>query len=638
MNNTHEHQVLTVNASIQPLVITPSPAEGESLPGFILKSAELNGYNSPLKMLHYAGMDDNEARSARPPLAKLAGLYGKSVAELENSGLDGADTNQKGRHLQLMGHAIPFMYTSSKHASICLECVQETGFIDGFPELKYAVACPKHRVRVINTCSACHKPLSWHRPGLMKCSCGAELTEAIPEKLNDPAVLALLGILYCKLMRKPLNQLEIEACGFPFSAIEPLTIQTLLSIIYRFGLFNHKQTGKSNGNDADMMAVKTTAEILSDWPHCFHDYLEKVHAPTANLKVSGLRGQFNSFYESFFKNIAQDNEMQFMRDAFIRFGEERWKQAAIHPKFVSNESAKIVGIYGLAKAMNVQPSTARNMINRGLIKVHSPDIGHSRDVFDVSDQHSFEFAQGKSLSVKKAAEILDIPVDVLRAYRARGYYQARYLAVPIVLYHERDVEVLQLDLMKDRKPLKEAILRQHLTMKQVMQMKTSAEIKAAFIAAVRDMTIVPVGKLSDKPSGLVFHAITTKNYLANLNNKLKGSISFEEAKSQLQIDRGALLALIKANILQCQNHSFGMRIVEESVKAFSYQFITCIEVARMKAMTQKSVIDLCNVLGVSIYQFAQAASINKNMMWVERRQLVLLGINLFQENDYAKAA
>jgi len=587
MKNTREHQVLTVDVSIQPLVITPSPEEGESLPGFILKSSELNGYRSPLKLLHYAGMDENEARSARPPLAKLAGLFGRSVSEFENSGLDSADTNQKGRHLQLMGHAIPFMYTSSKHASICLECVQETGFIDGFHELKYAVACPKHRVRVINTCVTCHKPLSWHRPGLTKCSCGAELTEAIPEKLNDPAVLALLGILYCKLMRKPLNQLEIEGCGFPYSAIEQLTIQTLLSIIYRFGLFNHKQTDtdKVDDIDADMMAMRTTAEILSNWPHRFHDYLEKVHAPTANLKVSGLRGQFNSFYESFFKNIAQDNEMQFMRDAFIRFGEERWKQAAIHPKFVSNESAKVVGIYGLAKAMNVQPSTARNMINRGLIKVHSPDIGHSRDIFDVSEQHSFEFAQGKSLSVKKAAEILDIPVDVLRAYRARGYYQARYLAVPIVLYHERDVEALLLDLMKGRKPLKETILRQHLTMKQVMQMKTNAEVKAAFIVAVRDTTIVPIGKVTDKPSGLVFDATTAKNYLLNISNELKGSISFEEAKSQLHIDRVALFALIKADILQCENHCFGMRIVEKSLKTFSDQFIACQEVARMKEMT-----------------------------------------------------
>ena len=71
MKVTSEHQA----QAIQPLVITPSPFRGESLPGFILRTAERNGYESPMKLLHYAGMDDNEARSARPSLEKLAPLY-----------------------------------------------------------------------------------------------------------------------------------------------------------------------------------------------------------------------------------------------------------------------------------------------------------------------------------------------------------------------------------------------------------------------------------------------------------------------------------------------------------------------------------------------------------------------------------
>lgn len=66
MKSTREHQAQV----IQPLVIAPSPFKGESLPGFILRTAELNGYDSPMKLLHYAGMDDNEARSARPSLEK----------------------------------------------------------------------------------------------------------------------------------------------------------------------------------------------------------------------------------------------------------------------------------------------------------------------------------------------------------------------------------------------------------------------------------------------------------------------------------------------------------------------------------------------------------------------------------------
>lgn len=146
--------------STQLLVMTPSPRWGEGLPGFILRTAEKNGYDSPLQMLNFAGMSDNEARSARPPLAKLAKLFGKSESDLRKAGLDSADILHTNRHLPLLGHSIHPMFTRSKHAGICTECIKEQGYIEVFQELKYAVACPTHAVKVVNTCPACHKLLN----------------------------------------------------------------------------------------------------------------------------------------------------------------------------------------------------------------------------------------------------------------------------------------------------------------------------------------------------------------------------------------------------------------------------------------------------------------------------------------------
>jgi hypothetical protein len=564
---------------------------------------------------------------------------GKSAAEFKAAGLDDAGSNQGGRHLQVKGHMIPCMYTRTKHAGVCLECVRDHGFIDAFHELKYALACPLHQVKVINTCHVCHKHLTWHRQGLTKCSCGADLSEMLPEPCTDKAMLALLDILHAKLLQQPLNHAQMTECGFLIEAIEQLSIQTLLSMIYRFGLFNNKQAGQQNGkvSDADWMALKTTANVLTDWPHRFHDYLEQAHASSANLKVSGLRGQFNSFYESFFKNIKQDQELQFMREAFISFGQERWRQAAIHPKFAPKASAKVVGIYGLAKAMHVQPSTARKMVTKGLVKVQSTESSHARELFDVTKQQSFEFAKGKSLSVKSAAEILDIPVDVLRAYRARGHYQARYLAVPSVLYHERDIEDLHQELMQDCKPCKVFINKQHLTLNQIMLMKTTAEIKAAFIAAVKDRTITPIGKLSDQPSRLVFDKTSVNHFLDKLKNLLKGGMSFEEVKSTLQVDREVLLALIKADVLRCRYQPFGMRILEDSFQAFTSRYISCKEIARIKAMPQDSLIELCHALGVGLYQLPQTKYLKQSPIWLEKRQMALLGI-YHEEYRYAIAA
>lgn len=637
MKPISEHQTLTICNSIEPLVITPSPREGEALSGFILRTAEMNGYNSPIQLLHYAGMDDNEARSARPPLAKLVRLYGKTAAEPSMAGLDSHEPNHTGRYLQVMGQAIPSMFTRSKQAGFCLSCVQEKGFIDGFHELKYAVACPQHTHKTIQACPVCHKKVSWQRLGLTRCSCGFDLAETTPAKVDHPAVLALLGILNAKLMRQALDKVQIETCGFPYAAMEQLSIQTLLSMIYRFGLFNSK-TKDSSADDGDWMAVQTTAEALSDWPHRFYDYIEQTHAPTANLKVSGLRGQFNSFYESFFKNIAQDQELEFMRDAFISFGQQRWKKAALDPKRKDKAQSNVVGINGLAKVTNIHPHTLRGLVAKGLIEISGrSDTTQPRDVFDLTRQQRFEFAQGKNLSVKIAAEILDIPVDVLRAYRAQGLYQARYLAIPVVLFHERDVEHLKQQLMQDCGLSKVYVSKQHVTLAEVMRMKLSAEIKALFIAAVKERSIKPVAKFSEQVSGLIFDAASTKKYLLQLKQTLGGGASFEEAKSSLKVERDVLFALVKADLLQCIHSPLGMCISEQSLITFQDQYISCQEVARLKGITQRYLVNLCNVLGVSQFKLAGLKSEKRNIFWLEKQHLALLGIHGLEER-FAEAA
>lgn len=621
MMSVREHQAQV----IQPLVITPSPSPGESLPGFILRTAERNGYGSPMKLLHYAGMDDNEARSVRPPLEKLAPLFGKSAAELKAAGLDSQEANHAGRHLQIMGHSIPSMFTRSKHASVCLECVRENGYIDGYHELKYAVACPAHQVRTVRNCAACHKPLSWHREGLTKCSCGADIIQTDPEKITNPAVLTLLAILYAKLMRQPLNQEQIGKCGFPVEALEQLSIQTLLSMIYRFGLFNGVQDAEA---DIDFMAVETAADALSDWPHRFHDYLSEVHAPNANLKASGLRGQFNSFYESFFKNIDQDQELQFMRDAFVAFGQQHWQQASVHPKLSPVIAGQTMGMQQLATQLGVQPSTLRKMIEDKVINVEINELNATRKLVKLAEQQPFEFASGKRIGLKEAAHRLDIPVEVLRAYRSHGYYEARYFA-PMHMFHERDVEVLRQRLMQGMQfKVPFLVGKHHITLAQVMRLKITSEMKAMWLNAVSKRQILALGTTSSLPSGLVFDARGVKSYLENMRQALQNTLSLNEVQSELKVDRFTLFALVKHGLLEKTHlQGLGLRITENSFNHFNDSMIACCQVASLKNTTQKAVLALCKQMRIPVIQIASSSHLSRITCWILRVQLNLLGVN-----------
>jgi hypothetical protein len=622
MINASENQALNYESAIQPLVITPSPKEGEALPGFILRTSEANGYKSPLGILHYAGMDDNEARSARPPLDKLAVLFGKTVTELKAAGLDGQDAKHSGSYLQVIGHAIPSMFTRSKHASLCLECVEEFGYVDGFHELKYAVACHQHQVKTVASCSECHRPLSWYRMGLTKCSCGADLTQNTSEGVTDPSVLALLGVLYAKLMRQPLNYAQMDDCGFLKEAMEQLSIQTLLSIIYRFGLFNRELKAEE---DAEFAAVKTTADVFSDWPHRFHDYLTEVHAPTANLKASGLRGQFNSFYESFFKNIEQDQQLQFMREAFITFGQHRWRQASIHPKFSSVSSSQSMSMQKLAITLGVQPSTLRKMIEDKVINVEINELNATRKLVTLAAQQPFEFASGDRLSLKQVAQRLDIPVKVIRAYRSHGYYEAKHFVAPIHMFHELDVERLHSDLMQGMQfKVPFLVSNRHLTLDQVMRLKVTSEMKAMWLNAVSKRQILAVGTATALPSGLVFDARKVKSYFDNIKLALQNTVSLSEVESELAIKRPTLFALIKHGLLtKTYLKGFGLRITEHSFNHFNNSMIQCHKVAVLKNSTQKVVLKLCRQMRIPIIKITS----NTDVYWIPNHYVNLLGIN-----------
>ena len=326
-----------------------------------------------------------------------------------------------------------------------------------------------------------------------------------------------------------------------------------------------------------------------------------------------------------------------MRDAFVSFG-QRWKKAAINPKVASKQSSNLVGIKGLAKAIHVQPSTARKLVAKGLIQVQSrSDTAIPRSVFDLSGQHRFAFAEGRSLTIIHAAQMLDIPVDILRVYRARGYYQARYLAIPVTLFYERDVERLRQDLMQDCKAIK-VLTRNYMTLAQILRTKHSAAIKAEFLAAVKDRIISSLGKLSEMPSGLVFDTLCARNYLQKFKIQLQGGITFEEVDARLKVDREVVFSLIKADVLRCTYHQdIGMRVSEKSLNLFEDRFVSCRELANMKMTTQKSVIEVCHSMGVSLYQLADARPNQKLVHWIEKKEMPLLGL-YETERYFAKAA
>lgn len=170
-----------------------------------------------------------------------------------------------------------------------------------------------------------------------------------------------------------------------------MSLDMLIGIIHRLENFA-PPAANDPAISKELHGLEIAAEVLSVWPTGFHRYFERVHGPNANMHAKGLRGQFQSFYESFFKEGLPQDEVEFMHKAFVDFGELLWKKAAIHPCLMPNRTSNIVGIEGLAKAIRKHPNTTRKLVAKGIIPIHAYNKQNGRKLFDLSPQLSFEFA------------------------------------------------------------------------------------------------------------------------------------------------------------------------------------------------------------------------------------------------------
>ncbi|MBF4989468.1 hypothetical protein [Methylophilus sp. 14] len=183
----------------------------------------------------------------------------------------------------------------------------------------------------------------------------------------------------------------------------------------------------------------------------------------------------------------------------------------------------------------------------------------------------FEFAAGQSLTIKEAAERLDLPVAILNVYRQKGYYQAHFMTNPMKLFHERDVERLRSELVDGVEFISNSPQDiRYISLKQILLKKLGPSVvKAALIEAIRIREIMPVGIAGEKPGALLFQRSQIDEAISRLAQKFSGMISSEDAGEILGVDAKVVKSLIKANAFEASLTDYGIYVIEESLVEFN---------------------------------------------------------------------
>ena len=256
----------------------PTPFPTESLPGHILRLSEANGYSTPRKMFLAAGMNGDEISVRSFNCEKMAAITNRSTEELERIGMRPMQKDSWG--LRLLGNTVGLDYLDIRRAKVCPACIIEDKFIEAHWQLSFMVACPVHEQPAVFFCSQCKKTLSWLRPGLLQCKCGAEWKPRSIATVPNPELLRLLDLIRCKVLGSTRVRHYESALECQFM---PMSLQAILSMVRLLG--KARLTADRSKESRPWQIVGAAATVLHDWPSNFHKLLDDL-SPSLAMKIA----------------------------------------------------------------------------------------------------------------------------------------------------------------------------------------------------------------------------------------------------------------------------------------------------------------------------------------------------------------
>jgi hypothetical protein len=164
----------------------------------------------------------------------------------------------------ILGQKVPLRDINLVRARVCPDCVEDLGFIEATWNINLFVACPVHERPAAWFCPQCKKLLSWGRPAMLRCGCGAPIRSKISQPPISPPETALLNSIRSKALG--LNTPQCNKSTFPEAMIDGLPLCELLSFVRHLGKLRRRASGiHTEGFGRDIF--RAAVSVLDDWPH-----------------------------------------------------------------------------------------------------------------------------------------------------------------------------------------------------------------------------------------------------------------------------------------------------------------------------------------------------------------------------------
>lgn len=243
------------------LVRHPPPKPTESLQGYLLRLAEVNGHTGIGRTFAVAGLTRNDLAWTNLDLARLAAPIGCPVETLE--AIAYKHRSDDDRVFRILGHEVALQDLSLSKAKVCPECVEELGYIEATWDLTLFVGCPVHKRACLWFCGKCKKKVAGDRESMLTCRCGALMKNAPKHELSSEAI-ALLDLIRFRLTGWRVS----EKTGSSFIEKELLEtpFEWMLSTIRSFGKYRLQADRVPEYRIRSRDILQAAAKVVADWP------------------------------------------------------------------------------------------------------------------------------------------------------------------------------------------------------------------------------------------------------------------------------------------------------------------------------------------------------------------------------------
>lgn len=300
------HDSATPLPSIPTLLIRPHPSRTEGPTGYLFRLAEANFMN--LRDLAEIGIAFNPEALLQQQLLPHPQLY--------------PELHQQVEYVAKLLQEQPGIW-NRQHTRFCPYCLGEDPRWQLGWEILHFDTCHKHGMWLIDQCSNCGERLTWQRDSLLRCNCGADLRQEVPE--DAPSASILLGeVLEQILFRQDIRYQH----GYPFQGMTIAQVQLLIRYLGVYLDPAARQKPLKISNSGAMVVSWTisslAAEMLVFWPEKFHQALDVLQNTKGEARIS-LKAVFKDAYQHLYKGSLRGGIYSPVREAFEQWVTHNWK-------------------------------------------------------------------------------------------------------------------------------------------------------------------------------------------------------------------------------------------------------------------------------------------------------------------------